>query len=111
MKRMIKSQQKEAIIIGAACDMASSNALSGLDKLKVSVNTDHGTGDISLDINVPLQNLVGVVTPETADTVCQISITDSNTVRIKCFDSTDGTTAKDAKFHFILIGSLISIQY
>lgn len=111
MERSVKSKQREIVIMAVSCDMTSSNALTGVDKLQFSVNTDHGTGDISLDIASPLQNIVPVVTAETADTAVQVSVTDSNTIRVKCFDSTDGTTAKDAKFHVHLIGSKVSSQY
>lgn len=97
--------------MAVSCDMTASNALTGVDKLQFSVNTDHGIGDISLDIAYPLQNMVPVVTAETPDTAVQVSVTDSNTIRVKCFDSTDGITAKDAKFHVHLIGSKVNSQY
>lgn len=111
MKRSVESNQRKVVILAASVDMTSANAITGIDKLKVSVNTDHGTGDISLDINEPLNDMVPVAVAETADTVVQVSVTDSNTIRVKCFDSTDGTTAKDAKFHVHILGSLVADRH
>jgi flavoprotein len=53
---------------------------------------------------------VVVVTTATADTVAQVSITDSDTFVINTFDCTDGTTAKDAICHVLVMGSDDSSQ-
>jgi len=112
MKRSIESNQRKVVVLAFSFDMVSNaNTIAGLDKLQVSLNTDHGTGDISIDLDEALQDMVPVVTTETADSVAQVSVTDSNTIRIKTFDSTDGTTAKDAKVHVVIVGSRVSDRY
>lgn len=86
---------------------AAGTALSGLDALQVSM-TDTSTGVKTIELGssgFADDDYVVVVTTASADTVAQVSITDSNTFVINTFDSTDGTTAKDAICHVLVIGS------
>lgn len=91
---------------------AAGTALTGLDALKVSM-TDTGTGVKTIELGVngfASADYSVLVTTATADTVAQVSITDSNTFVINTFDSTDGTTAKDAICHVLVIGSDVTAR-
>lgn len=92
---------------------AAGTALSGLDALKVTM-TDTGTGVKTIELGsngFADDDYSVIVTTASADTVAQVEITDKNTFIIKTFDSTDGTTAKDAICHVLVIGSDVTDRY
>jgi hypothetical protein len=111
MKRRVESRQRSMRVLSfiASADGAT---LSGPSKLEVSM-TDTGTGVKTINMDKPFASstqYVVVVTTATADTVAQVSITDSDTFVINTFDCTDGTTAKDAICHVLVMGSDDSSQ-
>lgn len=86
---------------------AAGTALTGLDAAQASL-VDTGTGVKTINLDSPLSDLSCIVTTATADSIAQVSITDSDTIVISTFDATDGTTAKDAICHILIIGSNVS---
>lgn len=112
MNRSIKSGQRQVRQLHFVAN-AAGTALSGLDALKVSL-TDTGTGVKTIELGsngFASADYIVQVTTATADTVAQVSITDANTFVINTFDSTDGTTAKDAICHVSVIGSDVSDRF
>jgi len=68
-------------------------------------------GDYLITFNDPFLRLPSVsVSPLTANVTCIVSAIEVNSVRIKCFAANDGTTAKDADFHMMVMGSLSATQ-
>lgn len=68
--------------------------------------TDNGVGDYTLTYaNAYVQLPAVVATTRTADSILVIDTEAVGSVRIKAFDATDGTTAKDVDFNVIIIGS------
>lgn len=96
---------KRRVRILAFIANAAGTALSGLDADLVTM-TDTGTGvkTITMDKKFANDEYTVIVTTATADTVAQVSITDEDTFVINTFDCTDGTTAKDAICHVLVIG-------
>lgn len=112
MKRNVQSGQRSTRILAFIAN-AAGTALTGLDALKVSM-TDTGTGVKTIELGsngFASADYVVSVTTATADTVAQVSITDANTFVINTFDCTDGTTAKDAICHVLVIGSDITDRH
>ena len=107
MQRSVKSGQRSVRIISFIAN-AAGTALTGLDKNKVTM-TDTNTGIKTIELGASAfgssADYSVIVTTATADSVAQVSITDLNTFVINTFDSTDGTTAKDAICHVLVIGS------
>lgn len=106
MRRSVESAQRKTRIIAFIAN-AAGTALSGLDSTKITM-TDTGTGVKTIEMGnngFADDDYVVIVTTATADTVAQVSITDANTFVINTFDCTDGTTAKDAICHVLVIGS------
>ena len=91
---------------------ADGTSVTGLDSNQVSV-ADTGTGvkTVTLDTAFAASDYCVQVTTATADSVAQISITSSSVFVVNTFDSTDGTTAKDAITHITVIGSDASERY
>lgn len=112
MRRPIESQQRKMRQICFIAN-AAGTALSGPGALEVSM-TDTGTGVKTIELDKAFGSstqYVVIVTTATADSVAQVSITDANTFVINTFDSTDGTTAKDAICHVLVCGSDVAQQY
>lgn len=108
MLRSIKSKQRLCRIISLVAN-AAGTALTGLDSEDTNISmTDTGTGVKTIELGssgFADTNYSVIVTTATADSVAQVSITDKNTFVVSTFDSTDGTTAKDAICHILVIGS------
>lgn len=67
--------------------------------------TDNGTGDYTLTFARPfLRTPVVVVGVLTSNTIHQISSVSTTAARIKTFAGNDGTTAKDAVIHAMILG-------
>lgn len=111
MERSIKGKQRKLRQL-AFIASADGSTLSGLDSLQVSM-ADTGTGvkTITLDEAFASSDYIVQVTTATADSVAQVSITSSSVFVVNTFDSTDGTTAKDAICHITVIGSDVSDRY
>lgn len=112
MKRPIETQQRKMRQIAFIAN-AAGTALSGPGALEVSM-ADTGTGVKTITLDKPMGSAtqyVVSVTTATADTVAQVSITSASVFVINTFDSTDGTTAKDAICHVIVCGSDVAQQY
>ena len=112
MKRPVESNQRKMRMIAFIAN-AAGTSLSGPGSLEVSM-TDTGTGVKTIELDKAFgasTQYVVLVTTATADTVAQVAITDANTFVISTFDSTDGTTAKDAICHVLVIGSDVAEKY
>jgi hypothetical protein len=71
--------------------------------------TDNGTGDYTLTFAQPLGRApIVVASPLTADVIVQISAASASACTIKSFDATDGTTAKDADLHILIMGAEVA---
>jgi len=106
MKRSIQSNQRKVDIISIIVS-ADGTVVSGLDANQCSV-ADTGTGIKTITLDVPLQDAACVVTTATADSVAQVAVTSDSVYVVNTFDSTDGTTAKDAICHIMIIGSVVA---
>jgi hypothetical protein len=106
MKRSISSNQRKVDIVSIIIS-ADGTAVSGLDQHRVSV-ADTGTGIKTITLTQGLQDAACVVTTATADSVAQVSVTSDSIYVVNTFDSTDGTTAKDAICHIMIIGSIVA---
>jgi hypothetical protein len=112
MKRPVETKQRK---MRQLCFIANAagTALTGPDALQVSM-ADTGTGVKTITLGEAFfssTSYVVMVTTATADTVAQVDITSKSVFVINTFDSTDGTTAKDAICHVIVCGSDASGQY
>lgn len=105
-QRSIKMPQRKVVVLAFTIDMTSSNALAGLCANQVSLNTDHGAGDVSIDLNEPLQDMVLSVTSATDGIFCTGAVTDADTIRIKA--ETDAGIATDALMHVVIYGSEVT---
>ena len=106
MKRSIQSSQRKVELISIIVS-ADGTTVSGLDANQVTV-ADTGTGVKTITLDSPLADAACVVTTATADTVAQVSVTSDSIYVVNTFDSTDGTTAKDAICHIIIMGSKVA---
>jgi len=108
MKRSIQSNQRKVELLTFIVS-ADGATVTGLDKNQVSV-ADTGTGvkTVTLSEAMTSGDYSVLVTTATADSVAQVSITSSSVFVVNTFDSTDGTTAKDAICHILVIGSKIA---
>lgn len=107
MRRSIQSNQRKVKVLSFIVS-ADGTTITGLDKNQVSV-TDTGTGVKTVELG---QGTFGsaadysvIVTTATADSHAEIAITDADTFVVNTFDTGDGTTAKDAICHILVIGS------
>lgn len=108
MRRSIESAQRKVRIVNIIVS-ADGTTVTGLDKNQVSV-ADTGTGvkTVTLSQAMAESDYCVQVTTATADSVAQVAITSNSVFVVNTFDSTDGTTAKDAICHITVIGSDIS---
>jgi glyoxylate carboligase len=114
MQRPIKSRQRARRDIHFIVS-ADGTAKSGLDSTDTQITvTDTGTGVKTVELGTSgfaSADYVVQVTTATADSVAQVAITDANTFVVNTFDSTDGTTAKDAICHISVFGSDVTDRY
>jgi len=106
MLRSIKSQQRLTRML-AFIISADGETISGLDANKITV-TDTGTGVKTVELGsngFADDDYIVIVTPATDESIARVSITDKNTFVITTDDATDGTSAKDAIVHVLVIGS------
>lgn len=111
MERSIKSRQRRVRHVSFSVS-ANGEVVSGLDKNQVTV-VDTGTGVKTITLKEPFaaedyQILVGI---GTADAIAQVAISSRSAFVVNTFDATDGTTAKDAITHILVIGSDIVDRY
>ncbi len=107
MRRDVKSPQRQMRLMGLRVD--GTGTASILEGAQMATLTDNGTGDYTLALTESLGRLpVVVATPVTADVIIQIGTLAIDSVQILCFDATDGTTAKDADFHVLIVGSEVA---
>jgi hypothetical protein len=118
MKRSVKSSQREVVTVDVIFDgVSDANAFSGLDSLVATLDTDHGAGDYTIDLGIPLQSAVVQVTSMTANLNPEVTSITAPTgganckVRIKIVDNDGTPTATDAKIAISAKGSLISSVY
>lgn len=101
--RSLSTRQRLSHIIASRVDgTGTASLLTGGKELTL---TDNGTGDYTLTFAVPFVQVPHVVaTALTAATHVQIFAVSATAVQIKCF-AMDGTTAQDADFHVMILGS------
>jgi uncharacterized NAD(P)/FAD-binding protein YdhS len=111
MRRSIQSSQRKVRQLAFVVS-ADGTTVTGLDKNQVSV-ADTGTGvkTVTLDEAFASADYCVLVTTVTADTHAEVSITDAQTFVVNTFDATDGTSAKDAICHILVIGSDVTARY
>ena len=103
IKRMIEGVQRSIRQMGFVVDGTGTASITSGSTQGTLV--DNGTGDYTLTFSDVYERApIVVVTPVTADVNCNIDAVSASAVSITCFDSTDGTTAKDADFHMIVMG-------
>ena len=110
-RRPVQSRQRKVNVLNFTIDMTSSNVIAGLDKDLVTLNVDTGTGDVTVDFNLVLNNAVAQISTATADSIPQVGTLGTTSIQILGFDATDGTTAKDIKAHVTIFASEISDTY
>ena len=103
--RAPQMRQRLVHVIAARVDGTGTAAiLEGGNEMTL---TDNGTGDYTLTFNTAFAR-VPVVTAlpisATGDVILSISSVAVGSVRIKAWDGTDGTTAKDIAFHVMIVG-------
>ena len=105
--RNIKSSQRAPRQIMVRVDGVTAAAVLTLGGTDVSL-TDTGTGNYLLTFAKAFSRVpvVMITCQATAgDVIATIGATlDASSVQIRCWDATDGTTAKDALIHVIIIG-------
>ncbi len=109
IRRSVKSHETRVKIISFTAN-AAGTALTGIDAENVTM-TDTGTGVKTIELGsngFADDDYQVLVTTATADTVAQAVITDANTFVINTFDCTDGTTAKDAICHVLVVGKALA---
>lgn len=91
---------------------ADGTTVTGPDKNQVSV-ADTGTGvkTVTLDDAFADSEYVVQVTVGTADAIANVELSSSSAFVVDTLDATDGTTAKDAITHIVVIGSDITDKY
>jgi uncharacterized NAD(P)/FAD-binding protein YdhS len=111
MRRSIQSSQRKVRQLAFVVS-ADGTTVTGLDKNQVSV-ADTGTGvkTVTLDEAFASADYCVLITTATADTHAEVSITDAQTFVVNTFDATDGTSAKDAICHILVIGSDVTARY
>jgi hypothetical protein len=109
IRRSVKSQETRVKIIAFTAN-AAGTALTGVDALNVTMtDTNPGVKTIELGSNGFADDDYQIlVTTATADSVAQAVVTDANTFVINTFDSTDGTTPKDAICHVLVVGKALA---
>lgn len=105
MLRQVKSSQRAPRLLAFRVTGTGTAVidLGGTD----ATLTDNGTGDYTLTFakafsRVPVVSVIAV--SATGDVLCSLGTVSATAVQIKCWDGTDGTTAKDAVFHAIVVG-------
>lgn len=94
-------------MINLVVDGTGTLSASGFDQHQVDSVVDNGTGDYTIIFKSPFERACQVagLVMVTADAIANIDAVAYDRVTITCFDSTDGTTPKDAAFHLCIIGS------
>lgn len=107
MRREVKSPQRQMRLMAFHVDGTGTAALT--QGSTQAALTDNGVGDYSLVYSQSLGRAgMPVATPITADVVCIVSASTILGCTVKCFDATDGTTAKDADFYLHVIGAEVA---
>ena len=104
ISRPLKSRQRLAHVIAARVDGTGTAALlSGSTELSL---TDNGTGDYTLTFSQQWARVpVVVATPVTAGVSLNIAAVSASSVQITSVATSDGSTATDADFHVVIVGS------
>lgn len=104
--RSVQSRQRLVHMIAGRVDgTGTAEILEGGNEMSL---TDNGTGDYTLTFGQAFQRVpTVVVTPigASGDVVATLGTLSASAVQILCWDGTDGTTAKDADFHVMIVGS------
>lgn len=105
MRRSIKSAQRSLRQLSFTVS-ADGATVSGLDKNQVSV-VDTGTGvkTVTLSEAFAAADYQVLVTVGTDEAIARAVISSSSSFAITTDDATDGTAAKDALVHVLVIGS------
>lgn len=111
MLRSAKSTQRSMRQLELIVDGTGTASLSGPASHQATL-TDNGTGDYTITFRQAYaQTPVAQVTMVTAVTQARIHAASASAVQIKTFALTDGTTATDADFHLLIIGSDVADKH
>lgn len=111
MKRPVESSQRKMRLLALKVDGTGTAALSGPSSLEATL-TDNGTGDYTITFDKAFsQAPVVQVTMVTAVTQAIVASATTALVQITTFALTDGTTATDADFELLIIGSDVTEKY
>ena len=106
MKRPIESSQRKMRQVNIVVN-AAGTAVTGPDRNQVSL-ADTGTGVKTITLNTPFfdaDSIVVQVTPGTAASVAQYSITNKSTIVVYTFDAVTPHAAQDAICSITITGS------
>jgi hypothetical protein len=111
MERSVKTKQRKVRMLSFTVS-ADGTTVSGLDKNQVSV-ADTGTGvkTVTLHEAFAASDYQVQVTVGTADAIANVEISSASSFVVDTLDATDGTTAKNAITHILVIGSDIADRY
>lgn len=103
--RSVKTDQRLMRLMSFSVDGTGTAALGGSSKFSASL-TDNGTGDYTVTFDVKYGRAPeAYCTPLTTGIHCEIFSISTSAVRVKTFAVADGTTATDADFHLLVVGS------
>jgi len=104
--REVRNMQRGPRMIAAQIDGTGTAALL-VGSAREVVLTDNDTGDYTLEVSSPFaREPVVVATPVGAagDVVVTLGTVTASSIQILAWDGTDGTTAKDADIHVMIMG-------
>ena len=108
MRREVKAYKRAMRVETFAVDGTGTAAI-GEGQYRGTL-VDNGTGDYTVTFTEAFARVPCVsVGIKTADVIHYLVIS-ATAVQVLCFDATDGTTAKDAEFDLIVIGSDVADQ-
>ena len=105
MLRDVKSSQRQPRLLAFRVTGTGTAAIN--EGTTDATLTDNGTGDYTLTfskafLRTPIVSAIPVASA--GDVIMCIHTVSTTAVRIVAFDGTDGTTAKDAVFHAMVLG-------
>jgi len=80
---------------------------TGFDQFGVSSVIDNGVGNYTIVFKSPFERVCACksLAMITADAIARVSAVAKDRITIETFDSTDGTTPKEADFYLCVLGS------
>lgn len=111
MKRPVESSQRKMRLLALKVDGTGTAALSGPSSLEATL-TDNGTGDYTITFDKAFsQAPVVSATVVTTNIYARVHSASTTAVTIKTIQVADGSTATDADFELLIIGSDVTEKY